>query len=338
MDRLDIDVTLARRAFDLRVELAVGDETCAVIGTSGAGKTTLLRLVAGLEQPDAGRIVCGSQTWFDRARGIRLRPEQRRVGYVPQDYGLFPHLTVAGNVAFAARGPRPDLLERLGIAGLADARPGEISGGERQRVAIARALARDPEILLLDEPLAALDAATREHVRIELRDILADLRVPTLLVTHAFEDANALASRCAVLDTGRVVQSGDPVGVRAHPATAGVARLIGANVIAGTATPCASGSRIALDGGGELAGARPAAGSVAVAVLPWALKIVDSAGASVTDPVVDLRDDGPTVRVRTERFVIDMPREQASAMPVTPGQLVGLQVAPEGVHVYSDTP
>jgi molybdate transport system ATP-binding protein len=332
MDRLDIAVRFARRRFDLRIELKVGDETCAVIGPSGSGKTTLLRLVAGLDHPDDGRIVCGSQTWFDGARGVRRRPEERRVGYVPQDYGLFPHLTVAANVAFAARRARPDLLDQLRIAALADARPGEISGGERQRVALARALARDPQILLLDEPLAALDAATRDHVRAELRDILADLGVPTLLVTHAFEDANALAGRCIVLDAGRVVQSGTPVEVRSGPASPVVARLTGANVIGGVAAAHGSGCRIALRGGGDLAAARPASGPVVIAIAPWALRIVEASGAPVSDRVIDIRDDGPTLRVRTERFVVDMPRD-AETVPV-PGSTVGLQSAPEGVHVF----
>jgi len=296
----------------------------------------LLRLVAGLDTPDDGRIVCGSHAWFDRARGIRLRAEQRRVGYVPQDYGLFPHLTVSGNVAFAARRPRPDLLERLGIAQLAGARPGEISGGERQRVALARALAREPEILLLDEPLAALDAATRDRVRMELGDILADLRVPTLLVTHAFEDANALAARCVVLEDGRVVQHGTPGEVRSMPSTPGVARLIGANVIEGVAGDARSGCRIALRGGGDVDAARATVGPVVVAIAPWAFEIVPVARSAIHDQVVEVRDDGPTLRVRTDRFIIDTPHDRASS--VAPGEMVGLRVDPERVCVFPDDP
>ena len=172
---------------------------------------------------------------------------------MPQDYGLFPHLSVARNVRFAGRRPRPDLLERLGIDQLAHARPGQLSGGERQRVALARALAREPRVLLLDEPFAALDAITRGEVRDELADQLATLRLPTLLVTHAFEDASALAQRIGVIELGVLVQLAEPAELLRNPATATVAALTGANVLDGTATPAGLGSTVALPGGGELA-------------------------------------------------------------------------------------
>ncbi|HEY5319199.1 MAG TPA: ATP-binding cassette domain-containing protein, partial [Solirubrobacteraceae bacterium] len=157
MDLLDIDIDLPRRAFDLRAALSVGAETFALVGPSGSGKTSLLKAVAGLERPRAGRIALGAELWFDAERGVRLSAERRRIGYLPQDYGLFPHLTVTGNVRFAAKRERPDLLERFGVAHLAHARPRQLSGGERQRVALARALAREPRVLLLDEPFGALD-------------------------------------------------------------------------------------------------------------------------------------------------------------------------------------
>ena len=179
MDLLDIDIALPRRAFDLRAALTLGAETIALVGPSGAGKTSLLRAVAGLERPRAGRIALGDERLVRRrAQASTSAPERRRVGYLPQDYGLFPHLTVAGNVRFAARRDRPDLLERFGIAHLAGARPGQLSGGERQRVALARALAREPRVLLLDEPFGALDAITRRQVRDELADLLADAAAP----------------------------------------------------------------------------------------------------------------------------------------------------------------
>ena len=159
---------------------------------------------------------------------------------MPQDYGLFPHLTVSANVRFAARRDRPDLLERLGIAHLARARPAQLSGGERQRVALARALAREPLVLLLDEPFAALDADTRARVREELSELLRELKLPTLMVTHAFEDAVALAPRIAVLDHGRIEQLAGPAELIDRPATPAVAALTGANVVAATATPSAA--------------------------------------------------------------------------------------------------
>ncbi len=164
----------------------------------------------GSRPPRQGRIALGGDVWFDAAARIDRKPEQRRVGYVPQDYGLFPHLTVAGNVRFAGRRDRPDLLERLGIAHLAGVRPAQLSGGERQRAALARALAREPRVLLLDEPFGALDTRTRQRVRDELADMLSALCLPTLLVTHAFDDACAIAARIGVLDEGRLVQLDAP--------------------------------------------------------------------------------------------------------------------------------
>jgi molybdate transport system ATP-binding protein len=230
MELLDIDVAVPRRAFELRATLTLGAETVALIGPSGAGKTSLLRAVAGLDRPRAGRIGFGAETWFDGERSSHLGPEHRRVGYLPQHYGLFPHMTVAGNVRFAARRDRPDLLERVGVQNLARARPAQLSGGERQRVALARALARDPHVLLLDEPFGALDAITRRRVREELAELLRAFALPTLLVTHAFEDATVLADRIAVLDEGRVVQMGGAEELRRTPATPLVAELTGTAV------------------------------------------------------------------------------------------------------------
>ena len=165
MDTLQLDVAVPLRSFRLDVALAVGSETVALVGPSGAGKTTVLRAVAGLVRPEAGRIALGGETWFDARVGVHRQPEERSVGYVFQDYALFPHLSVEGNVRFGGKKRAGELLERLGLAHLAPARPGELSGGERQRVGLARALARDPKVLLLDEPLSALDVETRDRVR-----------------------------------------------------------------------------------------------------------------------------------------------------------------------------
>jgi ABC-type sulfate/molybdate transport systems ATPase subunit len=228
MELLDIDIALPRRAFELCASLRVGAETVALIGPSGAGKTSLLRAVAGLERPRAGRISLGRECWFDAEQRLDVRAERRHVGYLPQNYGLFPHLTVAGNVRFAAGHNRPDLLARVGIEHLAGVRPAQLSGGERQRAALARALARDPRVLLLDEPFGALDAINRRRVRDELAGLLAALALPTLVVTHAFEDATALAGRIGVLDRGRVVQLGTAEELRGAPATALVTEITGA--------------------------------------------------------------------------------------------------------------
>jgi molybdate transport system ATP-binding protein len=333
MDHLDIDVILARRTFDLSAALRVGAETVALVGASGSGKTSLLRIVAGLERPRAGRVALGDEVWFDAARRIDWKPERRRVGYVPQDYGLFPHLSVAGNVRFAGRRPRPDLLERLGIAHLADARPAQLSGGERQRVALARALARDPHVLLLDEPFGALDAITRQRVRDELVDMLAVLRLPTLLVTHAFDDARALASRIGVLEDGRLSQLETPAALVAAPATVTVAALTGANVLDGTAIRRSDGAVIHLDGGGTLASAAPAAGPVRVAIYPWKIALTSPDRAQLTDRVLSVREDSGALVVRLQRCLVRAPVSAVADVALAEGALVGLRVAAADVHV-----
>lgn len=225
-DTLQIRVTVPRRRFRVAADLEVGAETLVLVGPSGAGKSTVLRAVAGLERPREGRIAVGAEVWFDAERRVNLPPERRSVGLVFQHHALFPHMSVLGNVRFGGRDGAEDLLERLGIAHLASARPAEISGGERQRVALARALARRPRVLLLDEPMAALDPHTRDAVRTELRATLADLRLPTVIVSHDFEDAVALGTRVAVMADGRIVQTGTARDLAVAPATPFVEALV----------------------------------------------------------------------------------------------------------------
>src|SRR6185369_6583617 len=181
---LSADFELPLRDFELRLALDV-ERTVALVGPSGAGKTSALRAIAGLVRA-LGSIALDGDVWL--GGGVDLRPEERRVGLVFQEYALFPHLSVRANVAYAGKERADALLERFGIAHLAAARPAELSGGERQRVALARALARDPKVLLLDEPLAALDSRTKTGVRRELQELLNELSIPTILVTHDFED------------------------------------------------------------------------------------------------------------------------------------------------------
>ncbi|HWF50916.1 MAG TPA: ABC transporter ATP-binding protein [Solirubrobacteraceae bacterium] len=333
MDVLDIDITLARRAFDLHAALSVGPETLVLVGPSGSGKTSLLKTVAGLERPQAGRIALGREVWFDAQRGTRLSAERRRVGYLPQDYGLFPHMTVSGNVRFAGRRDRPDLLERFGISHLAQARPQQLSGGERQRVALARALAREPRVLLLDEPFGALDAITRQQVRDELADLLAELELPTMLVTHAFEDAGVLADHVGVLDEGRLVQIGTPTELLRSPASPMVAALTGANVIEGVAVPAGSGSTVRLKGGGELVSATRADGPVEIAVQPWEFELIDPRASSLTDTVTSVRPDRRGVLVRLTRFTVQLPHGESTRPE--PSDTVGLRAAPENVRVLA---
>ena len=231
METLELRLDHALRSYALELDLEVGRETLALVGPSGAGKTSVLRAVAGLLRPDRGRIALGGEAWLDTERRIDLPPERRSVGLVFQEYALFPHLSVRANVAFGGRGRVDELLERFRISALAGARPDELSGGERQRVALARALARDPRVLLLDEPLSALDAHTRSSVRAELRELLRELGLPTILVTHDFEDAAALADRVGVLVEGHVLQIASPADLLAAPADAFVASFTGANLL-----------------------------------------------------------------------------------------------------------
>jgi molybdate transport system ATP-binding protein len=218
---------------------ADGFSVAVLFGPSGSGKTTILRCLAGLDRPDEGHIRFGEATWFDAARSIYLSPQRRDVGYFFQEYALFPHLTVAGNVAYGLGGFSraeqrrrvEEMLTWFGLAGLGDRYPRQISGGEQQRAALARALVRRPRLLLLDEPLAALDAPTREQVRRELRRLLTGLGVPTLLVTHDRMEALALGDSVVVLEGGRVRQSGSVPEVFDRPASAVVARIVGVETV-----------------------------------------------------------------------------------------------------------
>jgi molybdate transport system ATP-binding protein len=272
--QLELHITAPLRAFSVDLALTVGAETLALVGPSGAGKTTVLRCVAGLHRPATGRIALGADTWFDAARGIDRPPERRSVGLVFQDYALFPHLTVRGNVGFGGTARVDELLERLGIAALAGERPGRLSGGERQRVAVARALARDPAVLLLDEPLSALDAHTRGGVREHLAELLAELSIPTLIVTHDFTDAAALADRIGVVLDGELRQLGAPPELLDRPADAFVASLAGTNLLTGVATPLAGGgAEVRLDDGAVVVAREPGSGRVGVAVHPWDVEL-----------------------------------------------------------------
>jgi molybdate transport system ATP-binding protein len=260
MAPLHVDAVVPLRHFELRVALEVGAETVALVGPSGAGKTTLLRAIAGLV-PGA-RVVSSGREWTG------LPPERRSVGFVFQDYALFPHLSVRGNVAFG--GNVGDLLERLRIAHLAGARPRELSGGERQRVALARALARQPEVLLLDEPLAALDPHTRGAVRAELRATLRSLGLPTLIVTHDFVDAAALADRVGVLVHGELVQIGPAEELLAAPASPFVAEFAGASLLRGRARRTGDGlTEVTLADGTRLFSTDELEGDVGAVVYPW---------------------------------------------------------------------
>ncbi len=209
-------------------------ELLALVGPSGSGKTTILRAIAGLVHPARGEVACAGETWLDTARGVRATPQARHVGMVFQHYALFPHLTAVGNVEAALLDEPPaarrakarELLATVHLGGLEDRLPRQLSGGQQQRVALARALARQPRVLLLDEPFSAVDQVTRRRLQRELGMLRQRLAIPIVLVTHDLEEAGYLADRMVVLSRGETLQEGSPFEVMAKPKSVHVARLV----------------------------------------------------------------------------------------------------------------
>jgi len=328
VDTLELTVDHPLRSFRLSVTEALGRETLALVGPSGAGKSSVLRVIAGLLRPERGRIALGSHAWLDTKAGIDLAPERRSVGLVFQEYALFPHLDVRRNVAFGGRERVDELLERFRISHLAQARPADLSGGERQRVALARALARDPAVLLLDEPLSALDAHTRNVVRGELAELLAELKLPTVLVTHDFDDAAALADRVGVIVDGQILQLGTAAELLAAPADAFVASFTGANLIAGNARPGPDGlTEVVLDAGGSMYSADGGEGRVGLAVYPWEVSLaraepLDSAVNHVHGEVSSVVVLGNRVRVRVGPLTAEITTGSAERLELREGEPV----------------
>lgn len=337
MLRVEARTTLGECRLDVALEVPAG-RCLALAGPSGAGKSSVLRIVAGILRPEHGRVRCGEQTWLDTAAGIAVAPEDRRCGYLFQHYALFPHLSAAQNVAYPLRGlPRAErrrraiaLLERFGIAALADARPRTLSGGERQRVALARALAREPRVLLLDEPLSALDSRTRAGAGRELKAALAGAGVPTILVTHDFTEAALFGDRVGILDGGRIVQEAPPGELAARPASAFVAEFTGAVVLTGDARPGPGGlTEVLLHGGGRLLSTDLARGPVAATLYPWELAlgaVTDGARGSAQNhleaEVVSVTVLGNRVRVGLgagQPFSAEITGTAAQALALAPG-------------------
>lgn len=322
---------------DLGAAFEVGDSEClALAGPSGAGKTSLLRVAAGLLRPSQGTVRCGSQTWLDTERGIDLPPDRRRIGFLFQDYALFGHLSAWRNVAYGIAGVTRaerrsrahQLLERFGLADRADARPATLSGGERQRVALARAVAREPELLLLDEPLSALDASTRARSSRALTELIGDADVPAVIVTHDFEEAALLADRIAVIAAGSVVQTGTATELAAAPSSAFVADLTGAVVMTGTARARGDLTVVQLEGGGSVTSTDSATGPVAVTVHPWevSLEPEDSGQAGSARNRIDVRVTSVTTVGNRVRVGLMGPQPMVAEL-TTPGA-AGLAVSP----------
>src|SRR5215472_2159108 len=308
----DVQLRLERLSLDAPVNVGSG-EVVALLGPNGAGKSTVLRALAGLLRLAGGRVALDGTLLEDPAQKVYIPPEKRPVGMMFQDYLLFPHMTAADNVAFGlrARGVERNqarqtanaALERLGLAEVMAAKPGAMSGGQQQRVAMARALVTEPRLLLLDEPLAALDVSTKNDLRRHLRTVLRESQAANVLVTHDLLDAVALADRMVVIEHGGIVQAGTPAEVTAQPRSQYVADLVGMNLLQGKA----NGNVVEVDGGGRIVVPEALSGRVLAVVPPSAISVH--------------RDKPDT-----------------SAENVWPGQIAGVDLMGDRVRVRIDGP
>lgn len=339
---------------DLHVDAAVTvepGEVVVLLGPNGAGKSTALAALAGLLPPDGGRVELDGVVLADAASKINLRPQLRQVGMVLQDYLLFPNLSVLENVAFGLRARGLDRhearrraagwLDRMGLREYAQRRPRQLSGGQAQRVALARALIVEPRLLLLDEPLAALDAGTRPSIRADLRRHLEAYDGCTVLVTHDPLEAMVLGDRIVVIEHGRIVQDGSPVELAQHPRTEYVARLVGLNLLRGHA----DGLVARLDGGAEgatVSFAHPAQGDVFAAFAPAAVTLSPhrpdgSARNAWPARVHDIESHGDLVRVTLDgpvRLLADVTPLAVADLALAPGAPVWASVKASEVTVY----
>ncbi len=335
------------------LQLPVGRPHVLVLfGPSGSGKTTILRCLAGLERPSRGRITFAGETWFDAEAGVQASPQARAVGYLFQDYALFPHLTVYGNIAYArrdaGRGERDalvrELVRLLRLDGLEARRPAQLSGGQQQRVALARVLARRPRLLLLDEPLSALDAPTREQVRGELRGLLQGQGIPTVCVTHDRVEALALADEVAVMGGGLVLQVGSPEVVFSRPADAEVAAIVGVETVVAGRVAGRTDDLVALDvGKARLWAVEPSGPSGACYVCIRAEDVTLDIGAQsgssarnhLAGTVTEVRPSGPVSRVIVDcGFLLTalVTKQAAQDLALQSGTRVTATVKASAVH------
>jgi len=343
-------------AFALDGPLGVA-RTLVLFGPSGSGKTTILRALAGLERPAEGVVRFGADVWFDSASGVHLPPARRDVGFLFQDFALFPHLDAGANVAFGlADRPRAErsarvaeLFAAFGLDGLERRRIHALSGGQQQRVALARALARRPRLLLLDEPLSALDAGSRADARRALKTVLTSFGGPALLVTHDPTDALALGDEVAVVEAGRIVQRGPADVVFSRPATLAAARIVGAETVApGRVESTRDGVAVVRVGALALSAAveEPGLGDVYVCVRAEAVTLsredaaapASSARNRFPGRVAEIVPEGALLRVEVDcgaRLSALVTRSAAAELGLAPGVQVVASVKATAVHLIA---
>ncbi|HUG32755.1 MAG TPA: ATP-binding cassette domain-containing protein [Acidimicrobiia bacterium] len=338
-------------SFTLDIDLSVdAGTTAALLGPNGAGKTTTVAVLAGLLPLDRGRLALGDAVIDDPATGVFVPSHERRVGVVFQDYLLFPHLTVADNVAFGLRSrgvgraeasvTAREWLQRMGLDGLADRKPGDLSGGQAQRVALARALVIEPDLLLLDEPLSALDATNRAELRRALADHLASFPGPRLLITHEPAEAFLLADEVYLIEDGVITQAGSPEDIRLRPKTRYAADLAGSNLIRGIA---AAGT-VATDTHPLHIADHDCAGPVLLTIAPTAISVHRH------PPEGSPRNTWRTVVERVEPLgersrlgigaplplTVEVTRDATEALALTPGVEVWVAVKATEIGVETD--
>ncbi|WP_150287553.1 ABC transporter ATP-binding protein [Rhabdaerophilum calidifontis] len=344
---------------DVDLSCSAGD-VLALVGPSGSGKSTILRTIAGLYRPVAGHVTVKGTSWLDTARKIDLPPHKRRVGFVFQNYALFPHMTALGNVVAAldhlprdertARGFQ--LLELVHLGDFEGRKPAELSGGQQQRVAVARALARDPDVLLLDEPFSAVDRVTRQKLYTELRELSRALPIPIMVVTHDFDEAARVANRMCLLDRGTILQTGTPRDVLARPASVQAARLVDLRNLFEARVIGHDGTRTFLDWNGRRiealrADTRPAGADVAWAI-PGSQVLLSSTDPNHADTTPNrfagtIRDLIPLSENLSMTVVLDgadapvlamtLPAHSACRTGIGPGARVTIALMPDGIHV-----
>jgi molybdenum ABC transporter molybdate-binding protein len=320
------------RDFTLDISQEIGTETLVLIGHSGCGKSTTLKMLSGLSSLDEGKVELDGSVLCDKQQKIDLPPEERNIGYLFQNYALFPHLTVKDNIGYGiSKLPLEEREKRiqetlafLGIEALAHSKPAMLSGGEQQRVALARALVTQPKLLLLDEPLSALDVSTRSHVRTELKQLLKKLKIPTIVVTHDYEDARVLADRVAVMDQGKVIQSGTPMEITRFPANHFVAEFTGTNLVATENSHSGASTFVAFD--------------------PWKVQISRKSNQSAyewTGEIRDMSTIGGFIRLHIEgesSFYADIPVELCEEEGFQIGDKVYATVDSEEIRNIASTP